>query len=176
MFSFSSLSHRGVLLIISLLLGVSSLLPCSAAYASISKDNALNRALHFVDVQRNEIEELKIQRDREKDIEVYKIEFSTEYGDFDFAYAQLNGRLIDADYEIDEEYLRTLPRHNLNTDQAVNYIARKLNVPLQTIKARREGNRLEARIYHNHMLYEIELDCRSGVIYDFNADLRERLY
>ena len=150
-----------------------SLIPLSPASANISKQDALQKALRFVQVERNELEKLNIQQEREGEIPVYKIEFATEYGDFDFSYARSNGRLIDADYEIDEEYLRRLPRHNFDLKRAVSYISSKLNIPARTIEARREGNRIEARAYYQHMLYEIELDCRSGVIYDFNADRRQ---
>ncbi len=150
-----------------------SLVPISPALANINKQDALNKALRFVQVERKELEELKIQNEREGNIPVYKVEFATAYGDFDFAYAISDGRLIDADYEIDEEYLRRLPRHNFDVKRAVNFISSKLHIPARTIEARREGNRIEARAYYQHMVYEIELDCRSGVMYDFNADRRQ---
>lgn len=166
-------SHLKAFLLGALLLGVSSLFVSTNAYADISKQDALSKALRLSNVEHSDIREQKIQRERESDIPVYKLEFATDYGDFDFAYAIRDGRLIDADFEIDEEFLDTLRSNPMDRAEAVDYIAHKLGIPVRSIEARREGNRIEARAYHKQMVYEIELDTRTGVIYDFNADLRQ---
>lgn len=48
---------------------------------------------------------MKVERDRENDIPVFHVEFETEYGDYDFEIAVAGGKIIGADYEVDEEWL-----------------------------------------------------------------------
>ncbi len=155
-----------------LFLGLSLMSATTVYAAPIDKKQALEQALLFVQVKRSDIKNLKIDADREHNIPVYKVEFDTRYGDFDFAYARANGRLIDADFEIDEEYYRRLPRHNFSMTQGKAAIAKQLGVPQSKIKVRHQGNILEGEVYHNKLKHEFSYDLRYGILYDLNTELR----
>lgn len=51
---------------------------------------------------------------------MHKIEFETAYGDYDYAIAVEDGRIIDADYEVDEEWLDRLGGTPLDMNEAVH--------------------------------------------------------
>lgn len=148
--------------------------------ASVSKDEALSFALSDSEVREGEIVKLEIKRDKENDIPVYKLEFETKYGDFDYAIAVSSGRFVDIDYEVDEDKIRLIKRkkQQISADDARRIIQKKTNVDsLDAIKIKREGDdgrmRYEGYVFANHMKYEFEIDAASGIIIDYTADFRE---
>ena len=65
-------------------------------------DEAIAIACTDAGVSQRELFDTKQQREEESGIAVHKIEFETAYGDYDYAIAVEDGRIIDADYEVDE--------------------------------------------------------------------------
>ena len=65
-------------------------------------DEAIAIACTDAGVSQRELFDIKQQREEESGIAVHKIEFETAYGDYDYAIAVEDGRIIDADYEVDE--------------------------------------------------------------------------
>ena len=96
--------------------------PASSAQSSqetppsgeISRDEALAIALANASVPEADAYNVKVERDGDNGIPLWDIEFETEYGDYDFEVALSGGRIVGADYEVDDEWLDRLgrqPRH-----------------------------------------------------------------
>lgn len=74
--------------------------------AAVSREAALEAAIENAGIPKRDIVNLKVEPDEESGVAVYSIEFETEYGDFDFCVARSDGRIIDADTEVDEAWIR----------------------------------------------------------------------
>lgn len=77
--------------------------------AAVSREAALEAAIENAGIPKRDIFNLKVEPDEESGVAVYSIEFETEYGDFDFCVARSDGRIIDADAEVDEAWIRRQP-------------------------------------------------------------------
>src|SRR5699024_1658966 len=148
------------------------------ASGEISGDEALAIALDNASVPEPNAYNVKVERDGDNGIPIWDIEFETEYGDYDFEVAISGGRIIGADYEVDEEWLDRLSRHGggpLSAGQAQDIVAAKApDASSFLIREEHSDGRLcyEGEAYGDDIKYEFELDAATGVIYDWNADLR----
>ena len=149
------------------------------ASGEISGDEALAIALANASVPEADAYNVKVERDGDNGIPIWDIEFETEYGDYDFEVAVSGGRIVGADYEVDDEWLDRLSRHTgspLTAEQAQDAVAAKAP-DAQTFRLWQEESdgrlRYEGEAYGDDIKYEFELDAATGVIYDWNADLRE---
>ena len=145
----------------------------------ISRDEALAIALANASVPEADAYNVKVERDGDNGIPLWDIEFETEYGDYDFEVALSGGRIVGADYEVDDEWLDRLGRHTgspLTAEQAQDAVAAKAP-DAQNFRLWQEESdgrlRYEGEAYGDDIKYEFELDAATGVIYDWNADLRE---
>lgn len=164
----------GAALCLALILGMGAQ---PALCDEIGREQALAIALKNADVPEKDAYNVKIERDEEKGIRVYKIEFETRYGDYDFEVAREGGRIIGADYEVDEKWLSTLGGSPVNADEAKRIVQKKVRGShFKDIHIRREGGghdaRYEGELFHEGIKYEFEIDPRTGRIFDWNADLR----
>lgn len=144
----------------------------------VSQDEALDIALAQADVQKSEVRRLKMERGEEASRRVYKIEFETEFGDYDFAVAVQSGRIIDADYEVNDDWIRRQPRASCSAADAKRLAAGKApgaSPSAVVLKSEGEGReaRWEGRFFHDGLKYEFEIDRGTCIIQDWNADLRE---
>ena len=119
-----------------------------------------------------------MERDGDNGIPLWDIEFETEYGDYDFEVALSGGRIVGADYEVDDEWLDRLGGSPVTADEAKAILQSKApGVEAGDIALREEHSdgrlRYEGEAYGDNIKYEFELDAATGVIYDWNADLRE---
>lgn len=110
-------------------------------------------------------------------IPVYDIEFETNYGDYDYEIAIENGAIVKADYEVDEQWLDRLGGNPVSVKEAKNIVLEKVpQASFDDIDIRRENadgrGRYEGRLFFNDMKYEFEIDPATGIIFDWNADLR----
>lgn len=159
---------------------VQMLQPGQSAPASgeILGDEALAIALDNASVPEPNAYNVKVERDGDNGIPIWDIEFETEYGDYDFEVAISGGRIVGADYEVDEEWLDRLSRHGgspLSAGQAQDIVAAKApDASSFLIREEHSDGRLcyEGEAYGDDIKYEFELDAATGVIYDWNADLR----
>ena len=148
------------------------------ASGEISGDEALAIALANASVPEADAYNVKVERDGDNGIPIWDIEFETEYGDYDFEVAISGGRIVGADYEVDEEWLDRLSRHGggpLSAGQAQDIVAAKApDASSFLIREEHSDGRLcyEGEAYGDDIKYEFELDAATGVIYDWNADLR----
>ena len=148
------------------------------ASGEISGDEALAIALDNASVPEPNAYNVKVERDGDNGIPIWDIEFETEYGDYDFEVAISGGRIVGADYEVDDEWLDRLSRHTgspLTAEQAQDAVAAKAP-DAQSFRLWQEESdgrlRYEGEAYGDDIKYEFELDAATGVIYDWNADLR----
>lgn len=144
----------------------------------ISRDEALAIALANASVPEADAYNVKVERDGDNGIPLWDIEFETEYGDYDFEVALSGGRIVGADYEVDDEWLDRLGGSPVTADEAKAILQSKApGVEAGDIALREEHSdgrlRYEGEAYGGGMKYEFELDAATGVIYDWNADLRE---
>ena len=78
------------------------------AAREISREEALAIALDNADVPEGDAYNIKNETDSDSGIPIYDIEFETDYGDYDFEVAMADGRIVGADYEVDEEWLEAI--------------------------------------------------------------------
>ena len=150
--------------------------PAFAANRAVSRDQALTIALDNAHVPRRDITDLKIQREEEGGLPVYKIEFETEYGDYDFCVTHRDGEIVDADYEVQEEWVHRLGGHPVSAAEVRRLVASRIpGARAEDIRVRREGDgqpRYEGSCLVRGIKYEFEVDAGTGIITDWNADLR----
>lgn len=144
----------------------------------ISRDEALAIALANASVPEADAYNVKVERDGDNGIPLWDIEFETEYGDYDFEVALSGGRIVGADYEVDDEWLDRLGGSPVTADEAKAILQSKApGVEAGDIALREEHSdgrlRYEGEACGSGMKYEFEMDAATGVIYDWNADLRE---
>ena len=148
------------------------------ASGEISGDEALAIALANASVPEADAYNVKVERDGDNGIPIWDIEFETEYGDYDFEVAISGGRIVGADYEVDDEWLDRLGGSPVTAEEAKTLLAGKApGASAGDIALREERSdgrtRYEGEFYGDDIKYEFELDAATGVIYDWNADLRE---
>ena len=148
------------------------------ASGELSRDEALAIALDNAGVPDDDAYNIKNESDRENGIPVYDIEFETDYGDYDFQVAVDGGRIVGADYEVDEEWLDVLGGSPVTLDEAAAAAAGKVpGAAAEDVEIWEESDdgrsRYEGELFYDNMKYEFELDPQTGIIFDWNADLRD---
>ena len=148
------------------------------AAGEVSREEALAIAYANASAPEADAYNVKAERDEEGGIPIWDIEFETEYGDYDFEVAVSGGRIVGADYEVDDEWLDRLGGSPVTAEEAKTLLAGKApGASAGDIALREERSdgrtRYEGEFYGDGIKYEFELDAATGVIYDWNADLRE---
>ena len=148
------------------------------ASGEISREGALTIALDNAGVLEGDAYNIKNETDRDHSIPIYDIEFETEYGDYDFEIAIDGGRIVGADYEVDEEWLNTLSGSPVSMEEATEIVAGKVpgsSAADVTIWEESEDGRgrYEGELFFDGMKFEFEIDPQTGIIFDWNADLRD---
>lgn len=148
------------------------------ADAEIDQDAALALAMENAGVPEKDAYNVKVERDRENDIPIFQVEFETEYGNYDFEIAITGGKIIGADYEVDEEWLDRLGGSPVTLEEAKQVVQSKVSgSSTENIRMWEESDdgrgRFEGELYHDGIKYEFEIDPKTGIIFDWNADLRE---
>lgn len=143
----------------------------------ISAEEALAIALDNADVPEADAYNIKNERDGDNGIPIYDIEFETDYGDYDFEVAIADGRIVGADYEVDEEWLDALGGSPVTVEEAAAIAAGKVPgadaADVSVWEESEDGRgRYEGELFFEDMKYEFEIDPQTGRIYDWNGDLR----
>lgn len=130
--------------------------------ASVPQDNAYN---------------IKIEKDENGNVPIYDIEFETNYGDYDYEIAIEDGSIIRADYEVDEKWFDRLGGSPVTIDEARQIVHGKvLKAPIDAIeiweKSSNGRDYYEGKLSFNNIKYEFEIDSETGIIFDWNADLK----
>lgn len=148
------------------------------AAGEISQDEALAIALANAGVPEGDAYHIKNETDSDNGIPLYDIEFETDYGDYDFEVAMADGRIVGADYEVDEEWLDALGGSPITAEEAASIVAGKIpgasaaDVDIWEESGDGRG-RYEGELFLDGMEYEFEIDPQTGRIFDWNADLRD---
>ena len=144
----------------------------------ISREEALAIALDNAGVPEGDAYNIKNETDGDHGIPIYDIEFETEYGDYDFEIAIDGGRIVGADYEVDEEWLDALGGSQVSLEEAAAIAAGKVpgssaaDVNIWEESGDGRG-RYEGELFFDGMKFEFEIDPQTGIIFDWNADLRD---
>lgn len=144
----------------------------------ISREEALAIALDNADVPEGDAYNIKNETDSDNGIPIYDIEFETDYGDYDFEVAMADGRIVGADYEVDEEWLDALDGSPVTAEEAASIVAGKVSgasaADVSVWEESGDGRgRYEGELFLDGMKYEFEIDPQTGKIFDWNADLRD---
>lgn len=121
---------------------------------------------------------VKNETDSDNGIPLYDIEFETDYGDYDFEVAIADGRIVGADYEVDEEWLDALGGSPITVEETADIVAGKVSgADAADVSVREESGdgrgRYEGELFLDDMKYEFEIDPQTGRIFDWTADLRD---
>ena len=148
------------------------------AAGEISREEALAIALENAGVLEGDAYNVKNETDSDNGIPLYDIEFETDYGDYDFEVAMADGRIVGADYEVDEEWLDALGGNPVTAEEAASIVAGKIpGASAADVSVREESGdgrgRYEGELFLDGMKYEFEIDPQTGRIFDWNADLRD---
>ena len=149
-----------------------------APAGEISREEALAIALENAGVPEEDAYNVKNETDSDNGIPLYDIEFETDYGDYDFEVAMADGRIVGADYEVDEEWLDALGGSPVTAEEAASIVAGKIpdasaaDVDIWEESGDGRG-RYEGELFLDGMEYEFEIDPQTGRIFDWNADLRD---
>ena len=151
--------------------------PDEESQSALSGEEALAIALSNAGVPEADAYNVKVEQDRDGGIPIYDIEFETEYGDYDYEIAVDGGRIVGADYEVDEEWLDALGGEPVTLEEAQSAVAEKVSgASPSDVQIWEEGgdgrSRYEGTLSLDGMYYEFELDPQTGIIFDWNADLR----
>ena len=144
----------------------------------VSRERALAIALENAGVPEDDAYNIKNETDSDNGIPLYDIEFETDYGDYDFQVAMADGRIVGADYEVNEEWLDTLGGSPVTLEEAAGIVADKIpgagaaEVSIWEESGDGRG-RYEGELFFDGMKYEFEMDPQTGRIFDWNADLRD---
>ena len=150
----------------------------SQTSGEIHQDKALSIAMENASVPEDDAYNIKVERDGDNSIPIYDIEFETDYGDYDFEVAIDDGRIVGADYEVNEEWLSRLGGSPVSQEDAKIIAASKIpGSSREDIRIQEEGDdgrtRYEGWCQFDNMEYEFEMDPETGIIFDWNADLQE---
>ena len=120
----------------------------------------------------------RTEPDEDNGVPIYDIEFETDYGDYDFEVSIADGRIVGADYEVDEEWLDVLGGSPISLEEAADIVQSKVpGSDAADIKVWEESGdgraRYEGELFFDGMKYEFEIDPHTGVLFDWNADLRD---
>lgn len=145
--------------------------------APVDGEAALSLALENAGVLAEDAYNVKTERGTESGIPIFQVEFETDWGDYSFEIAAASGRIIGADYEVDEEWLGRLGGSPAGIEEAKRIVQEK--VPgadaseIVLFEEDEDGRgRYEGRLFHDGIQYEFEIDPATGRIFDWNADLR----
>ena len=150
----------------------------SQTSGEIDQDKALSIAMENASVPEDDAYNIKVERDGDNSIPIYDIEFETDYGDYDFEVAIDDGRIVGADYEINEEWLSRLGGSQVSQEDAKVIASSKIpGSSREDIRIQEEGDdgrtRYEGLCQFDNMEYEFEMDPETGIIFDWNADLQD---
>lgn len=144
----------------------------------VSAEDAFDIVLNNAGVPKEDANNIKNERDSDNGIPIHDIEFETDYGDYDFEVAIADGRIVGADYEVDEEYLDVLGGSGISLEDAQVLVSKKVEGSdpgdVEIWEENEDGHsRFEGELYFEGMKYEFEIDPAAGRIFDWNADLRD---
>ena len=144
---------------------------------AVSRERALQIAMENAGVNEGDVYNIQVERELENGAPIYDIEFETDYGDYSYEVSRETGDIIGADYELNDWYLNEAGGSPVTMEQAQALIQSKVpGAPLEDIRIweERDDGRTyyEGELFYNNVKYEFEIDAQTGIIFDWNVDLR----
>lgn len=117
--------------------------------------------------------DIQVQRDTESDIPIFQEEFEMDYGNYHFEIAVSHGKIIGADYKVNEEWLDTLGGIPVTKEQAKQIVQDKVpGSQADDVKVWEESGDgrgcFEDQLFHRGMKLKL---TRARKLY-LNTDLR----
>ena len=143
----------------------------------IDADQALSIALEDAGVSKDDLFSYKTERDRDNGMSIYEIEFETEYGDYSYEIETNGGRIISADYDVDDRYIRSLEDSPITEEDAKAIVQSKVpEASAEDIWLQEEWDdgfsSFEGGLYLDDAKYEFEIDAQTGIISSWSVDYR----
>ncbi len=140
---------------------------------AVTEQEASRIAIDNAGVPASEVFNLKATPGKEGGVPVYKVEFETRYGDFDYAVSRRSGRIVDADSEIDDEWVRRQSGAPDARSKVIREVVRRVpGARAQNVQLKSSGGRWEGVLFTAGQKVEFEADQRTGIIFDWNVDRR----
>lgn len=148
-----------------------------ASKGTISKDEALNIALHYAGIPADQAYHTKIDMDKDARSSLYDVEFKTDDGEYDVKVDAQSGDITEADYEADKNWVRRQTYQPISQDQAKEIVLSKISDAsprdIQIRSKQDDGmSCYEGTVYAGSGHYEFEIDADTGIIMEWDVDMR----
>lgn len=149
-----------------------------AGKGTISKDEALNIALHYADIPADQAYHTKIDMDKDARSSLYDVEFKTDNGEYDVKVDAQSGDIAEADYEADKNWVRRQAYQPISQDQAKEMVLSQIpDASPRDIQIRPKQDDgmscYEGTVYAGSGHYEFEIDADTGIIMEWDVDMRK---
>lgn len=143
----------------------------------IDAEQALSIALADAGVSEDDIYSYKTERDRDDGMSIYEVEFETDYCDYSYEIETDSGRIISADYDVDDRYIRSLEDSPITEEDAKAIVQSKVpEASAEDIWLQEEWDdgfsSFEGGLYLDDAKYEFEIDAQTGIISSWSVDYR----
>ena len=143
----------------------------------IDAEQALSIALADAGVSEDDIYSYKTEQDRDDGMSIYEVEFETDYCDYSYEIETDGGRIISADYDVDDRYIRSLEDSPITEEDAKAIVQSKVpGSSSEDIRIREERDdgfsSFEGGLYLDDAKYEFEIDAQTGIISSWSVDYR----
>ena len=139
----------------------------------IDAEQALSIALADAGVSEDDIYSYKTERDRDDGMSIYGVEFETDYCDYSYEIETDSGRIISADYDVDDRYIRSLEDSPITEEDAKAIVPEASAEDIWLQEEWDDGfSSFEGGLYLDDAKYEFEIDAQTGIISSWSVDYR----
>lgn len=146
------------------------------AQTEYTEEDALGIALKDAQLEEKDVEKSRVELEREDGFLTYQVEFYVGNEEYDYEIDASTGRILDVDYEIDDDFLNTEAQDTEISEAEAEKIALE-KVPGATgedirIKLERDDGRLiyEGDIRYDGMEYEFEINAENGKVISWESE------
>lgn len=152
--------------------------------SGISPDAAKDVALEDAGVSEAEVSGMRVRREYEDGVDVYKVEFYVQNKEYDYEIAAYYGEILSFDYDIDNDYYypgaqQTAPtggqQGTISMEEAMNLVLAKVpGATAENIRIKMDwddGRQLyEGDVYYDKKEYEFEMDASTGNFLEWSEE------
>lgn len=148
----------------------------STSDGEITEEKALSIAYEHAGVTADEVYNVQVEREQENGNPVFKAEFETEAGEYEYEILRSDGRIYETDYELKKEWVYAQPEDSVTIDEAAQKIADLTGAAAEDVNIWQEGGdgraHYEGNVSYNGVYYEFELDPETNIIYEWSAKVQ----
>ena len=148
----------------------------SGMEAEVTEDEALKTALEDANLEEKDVEKSRVNLERDDGFLEYSVEFYIGNEEYDYKIDAMTGRILDVDYEIEDDFLDSDIADTGISEKEAEEIALD-KVPGATtddlrMKLERDDGRLiyEGDIRYDGMEYEFEINAENGKIISWESE------